>query len=100
MFLQVLQNLETVYIPLELFEKEDACAVIDTIEKWQKHFYEKYGIHFIHASDEWYILAEREMPEEERYDGYLQLENGVGMIRSFIEEVKVTLILLKVMIEL
>ena len=74
--------------PLELFEKEDACAVIDTIEKWQKHFYEKYGIHFIHASDEWYILAEREMPEEERYDGYLQLENGVGMIRSFIDEVK------------
>ncbi len=74
--------------PLELFEKEDACAVIDTIEKWQKHFYEKYGIHFIHASDEWYILAGREMPEEERYDGYLQLENGVGMIRSFIEEVK------------
>ena len=74
--------------PLELFEKEDACAVIDTIEKWQKHFYEKYGIHFIHASDEWYILAEREMPEVERYDGYLQLENGVGMIRSFIEEVK------------
>ena len=74
--------------PLELFEKEDACAVIDIIEKWQKHFYEKYGIHFIHASDEWYILAEREMPEEERYDGYLQLENGVGMIRSFIEEVK------------
>ena len=74
--------------PLELFEKEDACAVIDTIEKWQKHFYEKYGIHFIHASDAWYILAEREMPEEERYDGYLQLENGVGMIRSFIEEVK------------
>ena len=74
--------------PLELFEKEDACAVIDTIEKWQNHFYEKYGIHFIHASDEWYILAEREMPEEERYEGYLQLENGVGMIRSFIEEVK------------
>lgn len=74
--------------PLELFEKEDACAVIDTIEKWQKHFYEKYGMHFIHASDEWYILAEREMPEEERYDGYLQLENGVGMIRNFIEEVK------------
>lgn len=74
--------------PLELFEKDDACAVIDTIEKWQKHFYKKYGMHFIHASDEWYILAEREMPEEERYDGYLQIENGVGMIRSFTEEVK------------
>ena len=43
--------------------------------------YERYGIHFIHASDEWYILAEEELPEEDRYDGYLQLENGVGMLR-------------------
>ena len=73
---------------LKYIDRLNAADVIDTIEKWQKHFYEKYGIHFIHASDEWYILAEREMPEEERYDGYLQLENGVGMIRSFIEEVK------------
>ena len=67
--------------PLEPFTKEDAEKVIDTIEKWQKIFYEEYGLHFIHAGDEWYILAEREMPEEERYDGYLQLENGVGMLR-------------------
>ena len=67
--------------PLEPFAKEDACKVIDTIEKWQKVFFEEYGLHFIHASDEWYILADREVPEEDRYDGYLQLENGVGMIR-------------------
>ncbi len=67
--------------PLESFTKEDAEKVIDTIEKWQKIFYEEYGLHFIHAGDEWYILAEREMPEEDRYDGYLQLENGVGMLR-------------------
>ena len=43
--------------------------------------YEEYGIHFIHAGDEWYLLAGEEVPEEERYDGYLQLENGVGMLR-------------------
>ena len=67
--------------PLEPFTKEDACEVIDLIEKWQKINYERHGIHFIHASDEWYILAEREMPEEGRYDGYIQLENGVGMLR-------------------
>jgi len=67
--------------PLEPFTKEDAQEVIDTIEKWQKVFYEEYGLHFIHAGDEWYLKAERELPEEERYDGYLQLENGVGMIR-------------------
>ncbi len=72
--------------PLEAYEKEDAEAVIDLIESWQKKIYAEHGTHFIHASDEWYILAERELPEEERYDGYLQLENGVGMLRLMINE--------------
>ena len=72
--------------PLELYTKEEAGAVIDLIESYQKKFYEEYGLHFIHASDEWYITAERDFPEEERYDGYIQLENGVGMMRLFIEE--------------
>ena len=67
--------------PLEPFDKEDAEQVIDTIERWQKELYKKHGKHVVHASDEWYLLAERELPEEERYDGYLQLENGVGMLR-------------------
>ena len=73
---------------LEPFEKEDACRVIDLIEEWQKKVFTKQGIHFIHASDEWYILAERELPEAERYDGYLQLENGVGMLRLLMNEVQ------------
>lgn len=72
--------------PLQPFNKEDAGKVIDLIESWQKKLYPKFGVHFIHASDEWYILAERPMPEEERYDGYLQLENGVGMVRLFLNE--------------
>ncbi len=71
---------------LESFEKEDAIKVLETIEKWQKIIYEAYGTHFIHAGDEWYILAERELPKEETYDGYLQLENGVGMLRLLKEE--------------
>ena len=72
--------------PLEPFHKEDARNVLDTIHKWQNIIYEEYGIHFIHASDEWYLLAEEELPEEERYDGYLQLENGVGMLRLLEDE--------------
>lgn len=72
--------------PLEPFDQQDACQVIDTIERWQKRVYEESGLHFIHASDEWYILARRELPEEDRYDGYLQLENGVGMLRLLLEE--------------
>ena len=71
---------------LEPFTKEDAECVLDTIEKWQKIIYEAYGTHFIHAGDEWYILAEREIPSEDSYDGYLQLENGVGMIRLLLDE--------------
>lgn len=72
--------------PLELFTREEAGQVIDLIESYQQEFYERYGLHFIHASDEWYINAGREFPEEERYDGYIQLENGVGMMRLLIEE--------------
>ena len=67
--------------PLEPFTKEDAKKVIAQIEKWQKKAVEEFGLHFIHASDEWYLLAEEELPKEESYDGYLQLENGVGMLR-------------------
>ncbi len=69
-----------------ILQKEEAKEVIRTIEKWQKKVYAEYGIHFIHAGDEWYLLAEEEVPEEERYDGYLQLENGVGMLRLLFNE--------------
>ncbi len=72
--------------PLELFNKDDACKVVDTIEAFQEKFYKKFGLHFIHASDEFYLLAERKVPEEERYDGYMQIENGVGMLRSLLNE--------------
>ncbi|MGI6094424.1 MAG: DUF512 domain-containing protein [Lachnospiraceae bacterium] len=74
--------------PLEVFTKEDAIQVLEQIERWQKKFYAEYQLHFIHASDEWYLLAEQELPEAERYDDYMQLENGVGMLRLLEEEVK------------
>lgn len=76
--------------PLESFNHDDAENVIDMIEEYQRDIYAQKGFHFIHASDEWYIMAGRDFPEEERYDGYLQLENGVGMMRllwnEFMEE--------------
>ncbi len=72
--------------PLEPFTQKNAADVIDMIEEFQKECIERFGIHFIHASDEWYILAEREMPEDQRYDGYPQLENGVGMLRLLMTE--------------
>lgn len=77
--------------PLKPFDSQSAGEVIDLIESWQKKIYPQYGVHFVHASDEWYLLASRPLPEEERYDGYLQLENGVGMLRLLKEEVEETL---------
>ena len=72
--------------PLEPFTREDARRVLEQIHRWQEKLYPEYGLHFVHASDEWYILAGEELPREESYDGYLQLENGVGMIRLMLEE--------------
>lgn len=73
---------------LEPFTAEDAGRTIDLIEEIQKICLDRFGLHFVHASDEFYVLAGRELPEEERYDGYLQLENGVGMLRLLMEETK------------
>lgn len=72
--------------PLEPFNEEDAKEVLHCIHRWQKKIYPEYGLHFVHASDEWYVLAGEELPEAERYDGYLQLENGVGMLRLQMDE--------------
>lgn len=81
--------------PLEPFTKEDAREVLATIHKWQDVCMESHGTHFIHASDEWYLLADMPLPEEDNYDGYIQLENGVGMIRLLLDEFAEALEILK-----
>ena len=95
-YLPVMQSLSVVPVgltryreglyPLQPVSKECVAQTIDIIEKWQQKIYKKFGFHFVHASDEFYILAERELPEEERYDGYLQLDNGVGSVRLLCDE--------------
>ena len=70
------------------FDADSAGPVIDQIERWQQYYMNRYGTHLVHASDEWYIMAGRELPPEESYDGYLQLENGVGMVRLLTEEIR------------
>ena len=79
--------------PLEAVTKECAEDTIRRVEAVQAEAFGKYGLHFAHASDEFYLLAEREMPEEERYDGYLQYENGVGFIRLLTKEFREALAL-------
>ena len=49
--------------PLEPFKKEDAVKVLEQIYRWQEKMFREHGIHFVHASDEWYLLAEQELPD-------------------------------------
>lgn len=74
--------------PLSPFSKEECGAVIDTVEAFAAECYEKFGSRLFYCSDEFYLKAERELPSEEYYEGYSQIENGVGMITSLTSEVE------------
>lgn len=73
--------------PLKKFNKEDAIEVLNTIHKWQDKLLKEHGTRFVFASDEWYLTAQMPIPDEDYYEGYNQIENGVGMIRSLEDEV-------------
>ncbi|MCD8019132.1 MAG: DUF512 domain-containing protein [Clostridiales bacterium] len=66
---------------LKQFTKEDAERVIRQIMGWQEYYQKKKGTSFVHASDEWFIMAERDFPPEEYYEGYAPQEQAVGMRR-------------------
>lgn len=72
--------------PLEMFTKEQANDVIDMVEKWQKRNRAKGKSNFIYLGDEFYFLADRPIPRYDHYDGFPQLENGIGLTRKFISE--------------
>jgi putative radical SAM enzyme (TIGR03279 family) len=61
----------------------EAAAVLDSVEHWQGVFLRALGHRLVYAADEYYLLAGREFPRAERYDGFPQHENGIGMARAF-----------------
>ena len=69
--------------PLKSFDKESSAKVIDLVEGINCEFAKKLGKNLFFCSDEFYLMAERELPSDEYYEEYSQLENGVGMLRSF-----------------
>jgi putative radical SAM enzyme (TIGR03279 family) len=64
---------------------EEAQAVVDSIEEWQRVFQRALGHPMVFAADEYYLLAARPFPPARRYGGYPQHENGIGMARAFAE---------------
>lgn len=75
---------------LRSYTPEEAKVMIDQVEAWQAKLLPEWGTVLVHASDEWYVLAGQEVPPAEVYEEYGQLENGVGMIRLFLEQMKET----------
>ena len=71
---------------IEPYTKERAAALIDQVEKFAAAFLEKQGTSLVWCSDEFYLMAGRELPEKAYYEDMDQLENGVGMLRLLLHQ--------------
>ena len=71
---------------LEPVTKEKAGEIIDLVDEYGAKCLEKYGTRMFFCADEFYIKAERPLPDEDYYEEYQQLDNGVGMLRSTMNE--------------
>lgn len=69
--------------PLRTFTREEAEATIDEIEARQAELLREHGTRFVFLADEWYTLCGRSLPAYDAYEGFPQIENGVGLLRLF-----------------
>ncbi len=72
--------------PIASFDKTSAAALIERAEQWQRQCLHELGTRFVFAADELYCLAERELPPDDAYEHYPQIENGVGLLRTLEQE--------------
>ena len=72
--------------PFRVYRPEEAGPILAQISAWQREYRRQHGLNLVYASDEWYLLAGLEVPPAEEYDGFPQLENGVGLTRVFLDE--------------
>jgi NifB/MoaA-like Fe-S oxidoreductase len=75
----------TTDVPLRCYTAEEAVQMIDRVAPYQEQYRREIGVGLVYASDEFYLLCEREMPPEAWYDDYPQYSNGVGMTREFLD---------------
>ena len=73
---------------LEIFNKQTAGETIDQVDKLHHKYLKELGTRFIFLSDEFYIMANRKLLNYDEYEGFIQFENGVGMISKFEREIK------------
>ena len=72
-------------IEVRRYEPHEAEAVIAQAERWQRHFRKERGTTFFYLGDEFYLMTGRPVPPAELYDGYPQIEDGIGITRHLLE---------------
>jgi len=72
--------------PFRIYRPEEASPIVAQVSAWQREYRSRHGLSLVYASDEWYLLAGLEVPQAEEYDGFPQLENGVGLTSVFLDE--------------
>jgi putative radical SAM enzyme (TIGR03279 family) len=68
---------------MRLHSRQEAAAVVDLVEQWQEIFLGVLNRRMVFAADEYYLMAEREFPSAETYEGFDMHEDGIGMARTF-----------------
>ncbi|OHW62616.1 hypothetical protein EUAN_11810 [Andreesenia angusta] len=73
--------------PVEIYDRSSANEMVKRVEALQKKYLSELKTRFAFISDEFYILSGVEIPDADYYEGFPQLENGIGLIRSFEDEI-------------
>ena len=68
--------------PLGRYDWHSANDLLDQVKRWRKQLYRHIGTRFVFPADEFYVLGGRKFPSDEAYEGYPQIDNGVGLCRS------------------
>ena len=68
--------------------RAEAETVLDVIDGWQARFLDALGHRMVFAADEYYLMADRPFPHADAYEDFVQHENGIGMARTFAQEVE------------
>ncbi|MFH0930433.1 MAG: DUF512 domain-containing protein [Candidatus Zixiibacteriota bacterium] len=73
---------------LKPINKKYSTKLIKLVDRWQSYFQKRYRFNFVYSADEIYLLAELDIPPKKYYDEFYQIENGVGLVREFLDDFK------------
>src|SRR5450432_266100 len=71
---------------LRTVSRDEAAAILDVCDRWQMRLRTELGVGFVYPTDEWFLIADRVLPALDWYDGLALHENGLGVVRSFLDE--------------